>query len=386
MDSGQRPQRQRTGRLATGLALIRDKCCHLDSTSHLPDVFPDALAKDYGNWDSGSSSLAFCSWVRVRCRPNSRDQSLRSPTATAPLEARVGALELVEGDCIKSTIPEEITIETIVIVPCDGEWQYRVVDSFDAVGESYPSEIEFGRQAFDNCDQHYTFILFPEEEAWSSTLWPHRQVDCLQESFGLSLTDPAKLDRLVGWDSLRIGECLSEAPETADLLVEIVPCNGQWQYRVLNSFDAVGSNYPSEVEFQRQASANCDRHYTYILYPEEIWPDWRVDCLQESFGLSVSDPAKLDRLVSLESLEAGQCFNDAPETDALQVEIVSCTGAWDYQVVDIVPLPEDDSFPGDGYIESRADRDCATNTDYYFYPTYETWAIGDRQILCVSTN
>ncbi len=192
----------------------------------------------------------------------------------------------MEGDCIKSTIPEEITIETIVIVPCDGEWQYRVVDSFDAVGESYPSEIEFGRQAFDNCDRHYTFILFPEEEAWSSTLWTHRQVDCLQESFGLSLTDPAKLDRLV----------------------------------------------------------------------------------------------------SLESLEAGQCFNDAPETDALQVEIVSCTGAWDYQVVDIVPLPEDDSFPGDGYIEGRAEQDCGANTDYYFYPTYETWTIGDRQILCVSTN
>ena len=63
------------------------------------------------------------------------NQSLRSPTATAPLEARVGALELVEGDCIKSTIPEEITIETIVIVPCDDEWQYRVLNSFDAVGK-----------------------------------------------------------------------------------------------------------------------------------------------------------------------------------------------------------------------------------------------------------
>ena len=322
------------------------------------------------------------------------NESLSSPTATPtatatkPLEATIDALDLQEGDCIVSTLPEEeeITIETVVIVPCNEEWQYRVLNSLEIQSSNYPSDIEFEQHAYSNCDRRYTYTLVPTEEGWTSVLWRDRKVTCLQESFGLSLTDTGKLDRMVGWDSLQNGECFNEALETDEFQVELVPCDSNWQYRVLNSFDVPYTSYPSDIEFQRLAFTNCDPHYTLAQFPEEVRPDWRVTCLQESFGLSVSDPAKLDRLVSLESLEAGQCFNDAPETDALQVEIVSCTGAWDYQVVDIVPLPEDDSFPGDVYIESRADRDCATNTDYYFYPTYETWAIGDRQILCVSTN
>ena len=209
-----------------------------------------------------------------------------TPTATKHLEATIDALDLQEGDCIVSTLPEEITLETVVIVPCNEEWQYRVLNSFQIQSSNYPSDIEFEQHAYSNCDRRYTYTLVPTEEGWTSVLWSHRKVDCIQESFGLSLTDPAKLDRLVGQNSL----------------------------------------------------------------------------------------------------EAGQCFNEAPETDDLLVEIVSCTGAWDYQVVEIVPLPEDDSFPGDSYIESRADRDCGTNTDYYFHPTSESWDLGDRQILCASTN
>ena len=212
------------------------------------------------------------------------------------------------------------------------------------------------------------------------------RVTCLQESFGLSLTDPSKLDRLVGSHSLRPEECFNDAPETEDLLVELVPCSGQWQYRVLNSFDVPYTSYPSDIEFQRLAFTSCDPHYTLAQFPEETSPDWRVYCLQESFGLSVADPAKLDRLVSLASLKTGDCFNEAPETEDLLVEIVSCLTSWEFQVVDVIPLPDEKAFPGDGYIEGRAEQDCGANTDYYFYPTYETWAVGDRQILCVSTN
>ena len=422
------------------------------------------------------------------------NESLRSPTSTATkqLEATIDALDLQEGDCIISTLPEEITIETVVIVPCNEEWQYRVLNSFEAFGESYPSDVEFQRQAEVNCDRRYTFILFPEEEAWSSIFWADRSVDCLQESFGLSLIDPAKLDRLVSKNSLQIGECLNDAPETDDSLIELVSCDSIWQYRVLNSFEAIGTHYPSDFDFQRQAFNKCARHwtkmffpqeedwsspimpyrkvtciqesfglsvvdpgkldrlvgwdslqtgeclneapetddlqvevvpcdreweyrvlnsftvdssifpsdmelysqayaycdprYTFALFPQEIWPEWRVTCLQESFGLSTKDPAKLDRLVSLESLEAGQCFTEAPETSDLQVEMVDCSEHWDYQVVNIISVPPSSTYPGDSYFQERADRDCYSSSDTYFSPTAETWEIGDHQILCAKSN
>ena len=311
-----------------------------------------------------------------------------TPTATdsKPLEATIDVLDLQEGDCINSTIPEEITIETVVIVPCNEEWQYRVLSTFEIQDGNYPSDIEFDQHAYSNCDRRFTNTLIPTEEGWASALWRDRKVTCLQESFGFSLSDPAKLDRLVAWDFLQNGDCFNDAPETDDFQVELVPCDSSWQYRVLNSFTVDGSVFPSEIELERQAYANCDPRYTLTLFPEEFWADWRVSCLQESFGLSLTDPAKLDRLVSQYSLDPGECFSEAPETDALLVEIVSCTGVWDYRVVNIISLPEDEAFPGDSYIESRADRDCDVGTDFYFYPTYESWAYGDRQILCVSTN
>ena len=120
-----------------------------------------------------------------------------TPTATKHLEATTDALDLQEGDCIVSTLPEEITLETVVIVPCNEEWQYRVLNSFEIQSSNYPSDIEFEQHVYSNCDRRYTYTLVPTEEGWTSVLWPDRQVDCLQESFGLSLTDPGKLDRLV---------------------------------------------------------------------------------------------------------------------------------------------------------------------------------------------
>ena len=419
-----------------------------------------------------------------------------TPTATPtkPLQATIDALDLQQGDCIVSSLPdkEDITIETVVIVPCNEEWQYRVLNTFEIQDSNYPSDIEFEQHAYSNCDRHYSYTLIPTREGWESAIWRDRKVTCLQESFGLSLTDPGKLDRLVGWDSLQTGECFNEAPETNDLQVELVPCDSDWQLRLLNSFNVSGSNYPSDIEFEQYTYSNCDRRYTYTflptddawatglshhrkvhclqesfglsvsdpgkldrlvswtslqsgecfndaletddlqvelvpcagewqyrvlnsfavggsilpsemeldrqafaecdprytltLFPQESWPDWHVTCLQESFGLSLTDSEKLDHLVSLVSLEAGQCFREAPETMDLQVEMVDCQRDWDYQVVNVISVTPGSEYPGNSYFDGRAELDCHASSDTYFSPTAETWAIGDHQILCTKTN
>ena len=53
----------------------------------------------------------------------------------------------------------------------------------------------------------------------------------------MAVGDSGKLDRLVDFTSLSSGECFNEAPEADDSMVELVDCSGDWELRVLNSFD-----------------------------------------------------------------------------------------------------------------------------------------------------
>ena len=247
-----------------------------------------------------------------------------------PLSAKITSAEIRDGDCINSTLPEDISIETVVIVPCAGTWQYRVLSSFDvADADRYPGEAFFGQRAYESCDRRSSYLLFPLTESWG---FGYRTVNCIQHSFGLSVIDPGKLDRLVGATSLSSGECYNEAPETDDLSVELVDCSGEWEIRVLNSFDVADADrYPGEDFFGQRAYESCDRRSSHLLIPlTESWGfgDRTVNCIQHSFGLSVIDPGKLDRLVGATSLSSGECYNEAPETDDLSVELVDCSGEW----------------------------------------------------------
>ena len=307
------------------------------------------------------------------------------PTPTT-LSAEIATVEIQDGDCIISTIEEGVTIETVVIVPCSGSWQYRVLGSFTVSGfDRYPGEDSFIQLAYEQCDRRYTEFLYPLFESW--TLGGDRTVNCLQHSFGLSTSDLAQLDRLVSARLLNVGECFNEAPETDGLSVEIVDCSGPWQYRVLNSFTVTGfDRYPGEDSFSRLAYEQCDNRYVEVLYPLfESWTlgDKTVTCLQRSFGLSTSDPAKLDRLVDLSSLRTGECFNEAPETDGMLVELVDCSGDWEHQIANVFTVSRDGSFPGETYFQNQVEEHCRTPWDYYYPPSPESWQIGDRDVICV---
>ena len=199
------------------------------------------------------------------------------------LSAEVSALDIEDGDCINSTLPEGVSIETVVIVPCVGPWQYRVPNSF-AVRNSnrYPGESFFDRRAYESCDRHFTHFLFPPPESWNLG---DRTVNCLQASFGLSVADPDKLDRLVNLDSLNSGECFNEAPETGGALVELVDCSGWWEYRLVNSFEvAEAGSYPGESFFEQVATDSCHEESTGFRSP--LVESWEVGsrtviCLEE---------------------------------------------------------------------------------------------------------
>ena len=157
-----------------------------------------------------------------------------NPTATetsGQLSAELQVTEVTEGDCINSTLHEGISIETVVIVVCSGPWEYRVLGLFEIDSQDgYPEETLFASRAFENCDRRYSSHFYPDQESWRLG---DRTVNCLQGSFGISVVDPAKLDLLVGVDTLELGECFDEALETGGVLIELVDCSGPWEYRVL---------------------------------------------------------------------------------------------------------------------------------------------------------
>ena len=333
-------------------------------------------------------SLAFVGCDSEAQRIREINAGLATPVAeSTPLSAKITTTEIQDGDCINSTLPEGISIETVVIVPCAGTWQYRVVNSFDvADADRYPGKDFFEQRASESCDRQYSDVLFPIADSWGLS---YRTVKCLQDSFGLSVIDPGKLDRLVRASSLRSGECYNEAPETDDL-VELVDCPGEWEYRVLNSFDvAEADRYPGKDFFKQRASESCDRQYSDVLRPTiESWGlgDRTVNCLQDSFGLSVIDPGKLDRLVSASLLGSGECYNEAPETDDLLVELVDCPGEWEYRVLNSFDVADADRYPGKDFFKQRASESCDRQYSYFLHPSAGSWGLGDRTVKCLQEN
>ena len=171
--------------------------------------------------------------------------------------------------------------------------------------------------------------------------------------------------------------------------MELVSCSDNWEYRTLSSIAVEDAErYPGEDHFRKRAFSECDQRYTTSLFPtENSWAlgDRGVICLQEDFGLSATDPAKLDRLFDLSSVAVGKCFNEEPETGYLRVELVNCSGEWEFQVVDRFLIPLDGVFPGEDYLEQIAGQECSESFDFYYAPISETWDQGDRTITCVKS-
>lgn len=98
------------------------------------------------------------------------------------------------------------------------------------------------------------------------------------------------------------------------------------------------------------------------------------------------------------SIEVGDCLNDASTSGEVStVPIVECSEPHDSEAYDAGDL-DDGDFPGDDAIGQAAELLCgpsfesfigltydASAYDYsYYFPTEESWAAGDREVLCVA--
>lgn len=115
---------------------------------------------------------------------------------------------------------------------------------------------------------------------------------------------------------------------------------------------------------------------------------------------SAKDGAKkVARQRSVFSLAVGDCYNPNTkgEGEEVLVEIVPCTEAHAGQVVADFKIDEGSSYPGDDAITSIADKRCPVEAGkfapdtwalpkgvsiFYYTPTKESWATGDRAVTC----
>ena len=98
------------------------------------------------------------------------------------------------------------------------------------------------------------------------------------------------------------------------------------------------------------------------------------------------------------SMEVGDCLNDA-DTDGVvsTVPIVECSSPHDSEVYEAGDVPDGD-FPDDEALTTAAEQICGPSFDAfiglgyeeslydysYYFPTEESWAAGDREVLCVA--
>ncbi|MFC7305076.1 DUF4190 domain-containing protein [Streptomyces monticola] len=100
------------------------------------------------------------------------------------------------------------------------------------------------------------------------------------------------------------------------------------------------------------------------------------------------------------TLKVGECFNSPTgklEGETTDIDVVDCDGAHDGEAYGTFRL-DDGSYPGETRIAQIAEDKCAPLADsyfgdpdsapgniydYYFYPTQESWSLGDREVTCL---
>lgn len=102
------------------------------------------------------------------------------------------------------------------------------------------------------------------------------------------------------------------------------------------------------------------------------------------------------------SLDAGDCFNSATgklEGETTDVDVVPCSEEHDGEAYGTFRLSGGDSdYPGESSIAASVEATCGRLAekyvgdpsalpdnvyDYYFYPTPESWRLGDREVTCL---
>jgi hypothetical protein len=186
---------------------------------------------------------------------------------------------------------------------------------------------------------------------------------------------------------LRAGDCLgdneifdeeSETEFAEQGSVSVVRCDGSDVYgRVAQLYlvEGEGADFPGDEQVIALAESTCARPaglFTYLVPVEESWDqgDRTITCID---------------LVGF-AYESGDCIA-APEQDH---RVIPCESEGVFaDVIRVLDLAADYTseapFPDQSAFDAGFDEQCAADSDYLLSPTADTWAAGDRLVVCVKT-
>ncbi|WP_327247194.1 septum formation family protein [Streptomyces sp. NBC_01320] len=127
-----------------------------------------------------------------------------------------------------------------------------------------------------------------------------------------------------------------------------------------------------------------------------------VGC-SETLDSAKAGAKKVVRQRSVFSLATGDCYNSnsgAPESEEFSVEVVPCEEPHEGQVIGEFKIDGQSAYPGADRTAQIADERCPAEAQkftpdtwalpkgvdvYYYSPTKESWATGDRAVSCTYT-
>jgi len=116
----------------------------------------------------------------------------------------------------------------------------------------------------------------------------------------------------------------------------------------------------------------------------------RIRDMNESALVEQSfDPDALGGTISVFDIRDGDCFNaglpsEYGATDTFEeVELVSCSGEWEYRVLDSFVVNRQGAYPGKDYFYDQAQLYCHRLWDFIFFPITESWELEDRTVQCL---
>lgn len=279
-------------------------------------------------------------------------------------EGDVSAFKIAVGDCLNtpSALDEISEVEG---VPCTEPHNAQAYHAYDLTDGDYPGLAFVQSDSQEQClanfagfmgidfanSPYYISTLYPTQESWD--LGDDREVLCLVTTEDGSPTITQDLEGT----AIALGDALAE-PSTGD-------------EGALSGGESAGDTTDADAEAGGEPS------------------DTLADTGDEATGT-----------VSAFALVDGQCLNypsnAADGVDTL--EATECTAPHNAQVYHLSDLADGD-FPGTTAVSAEADsicleqfepfigRDYATSEFYIstLFPTEQSWAAGDREIVCLAT-
>ena len=181
-------------------------------------------------------------------------------------------------------------------------------------------------------------------------------------------------------ENLEVGDCVDSPLGAEVTVIEIVSCDGPWEYIVLGLVSFPDGPYPGRVSIDLMTNASCDPATTFVIRPSEIsWAagDRAAHCVlqAEPFRLNQSPP--------------GTCFSSATP--------ISCSSPHAFEIYHLEDLPEQARFPGYNAVAAASEQICLEAFERYVgrpfeasmfvaipvQPSEATWdLLGARTVTC----